>query len=310
MDVKIRSENLNNHNRYVDIFYNHIASIKQDTRFNTRKCTRAEYALELVKKQSAELKKIMSKPKWQKAGLVSALDKKLIAKKNWRELMFMNPWRIVPCQEATLRALEAYRIPLEGMSAFTVIDRALETSSVKFKKEADLLRNGGDSVDVTFDAIKKKFQDGLRGYNYIGTIEFAIFTKEFFNGVDFEDGYLIAPHLQGLIWKDGGLTKEDTKRLNQKSVFSGGRFNAKGVKHDKVWDVTGSASYMHKLPLFSYLNTYRHTSAGVSQDTVFMMFDRLKHISFEAMFISGGEGQKIKAVVLNYLTRFYQKYST
>ena len=65
---------------------------------------------------------------------------------------------------------------------------------------------------------------------------------------------------------------------------------------------------MHKLPLFSYKKSLRHETVEVSQDTTFMMFERLKHLSFEDIFISGGEGQNVKTITLNYLRNFYQKY--
>ena len=117
---------------------------------------------------------------------------------------------------------------------------------------------------------------------------------------------MIAPHLQGLIWKDGGLTREEVRHFNTR--FLCGRWGTKGFKHDLVYDVMGSAAYMHKLPLFSYSKTYRHSSKELSQDTAFVMFQRLKNIKFEQLFISGGEGQKVRTVVLNYLEDFYQEY--
>ncbi len=240
--------------------------------------------------------------------MVTEHDKAVIAKSNWQELMFMNPERIIPCQEATLRALEAYRIPLKGMSAMTVIDRGHEQSSVSFQKEAVLLKQGNANIDASFSWIKKEFQKWLRGFNYIGVIEFAIFRKEPFNETDFDDGFLIAPHLQGLIWRDEGITSDVVREFNKKK-FSGGRFNAVGFKHEPVWDVTGSVSYMHKLPLFAYDFSYKHTSEGMSQDIAYLMFERLKHVSFEDMFISGGEGQNVRAVVLNYLKGFYIQWN-
>lgn len=304
MDIKIRSEHLNDYNWYVDIFHNNIAKIKQDIK--TRKYIRAVYAKEIVEKHAALLERIMKRKKWE--TIITDSDRQVIAKDNWQELQFMNPYRILPTQEATLRALEAYRIPLKGMSAFTVIDRTLETSNTIFEKEAEALKSEGNSVDIYFDVVKKKFQKGLLGYNYIAVIEFAIFEGEKYDDKENPEnnGWMIAPHLQGMIWKDGGLTKQDMQHF--KEAFAGGRWRARGFKHELVYDITGSVSYMHKLPLFSYEKTYRHNNTPISQNTAYLTFQRLKNIPFKELFISGGEGQNVKTVTLNYLKEFYQEY--
>jgi len=305
MDNRIRSEHLNNHHSLVEIFNNNVAKIKQDRK--TIKSIRSVYAKGIVNRHTELLEKIMGRPQWK--DKITPTDRQVIVRDTWRELQFMNPHRIIPCQEATLRALEAYQIPMRDVSAFTVIDRTLETSNTIFQREAIELETSDNNVDRDFDLIKKKFQHGLRGYNYIAVMEFAIFDKETYEDKNApeNDGWLIAPHLQGLIWKDGGLLKEDIKHL--RSMFRvGGRWNAKGFKRDRVYDITGSVSYMHKLPLFAYTNTYRHTSKPLPQNIGYLMFQRLKHLPFEKLFISGGEGKNIRTVTLNYLKDFYEPY--
>jgi hypothetical protein len=305
MDAIIRPESLNDYNYYMEMYHTHVASIKQDKK--RIKSTRAAYANRIVTKHSSLLTDTLYKPK--RSWSVYDSDKQHISKENWPKLQFMNPHRIIPCQEATLRALEAYKIPLKGVSAFTVIEGSHETSDTVFIRDAATLNaSENHTLDIHFEGIKNDFQVGLRGFNYIAVMEFAIFEEEEFRDIKRpnDKGWLISPHLQGVIWKDGGITKKDLEDFKPK--FSGGRWGATGFDHEPVWDISGSVSYMHKLPLFAYSNTYRHTSKALTQDTAYIMFDRLKYVDFEKIFISGGEGKNIRSVALNYLKEFYQEY--
>ena len=89
----------------------------------------------------------------------------------------------------------------------------------------------------------------LKGLNYIVAIEFETFRNVRYLGppppgsvaAHQDQGRTIAPHIQGLIWG-----KFPSPR--QRAQFSGGIFNAPGIKVVGVHDVAGAVKYLGKPP--------------------------------------------------------------
>ena len=97
--------------------------------------------------------------------------------------------------------------------------------------------------------IEYQVRRALKGLNFIVAIEFETFRNVRYLGpappgsvAAHEDhGRLITPHIQGLIWG-----KFPSPR--QRAQFSGGIFNAPGIKVVGVHDVAGAVKYLGKPP--------------------------------------------------------------
>lgn len=205
-----------------------------------------------------------------------------VSEKRWQELYYFNPFRIIPCHEATLVGIEAFKLRLKDMHMFTVIEGKHETNNKDFQ--------------LDLEKIKRKYRLGLKGYNYIGMIELA-----YFKNAEHDGGELIAPHFQGIMW--GELTRKDKKALNKK--FSGGRNQATGFYSRKVYNLAGAVSYMHKLPVYGYKlkkkGSYAHTAEYLKNARLYFLYKQLKDLKFADMFVSGGEGVALRDTIISQL---------
>ncbi len=224
----------------------------------------------------------------------------LISENTCADLNYFNPHRVIPCNLAILKAMEAHKIRLKDAYMFTIIEGKHETSNLVFDAK---------SAAFNLEVIKQDFKDKLDGMNFIAMVEFAYFIEQKKHGKIIQKarhtdgGELISPHLQGILWSNE-LTKKKKIQLNE--AFSGGRNEADGFYAEKMHNIIGAVGYMTKLPTTGYKlrdkrETYKHTGTYLQQPRMFCLFNRLRHYDFDDMLVSGGEGNAVKDSILQYL---------
>ncbi|MCK5778778.1 MAG: hypothetical protein KAH11_08305 [Rhodospirillales bacterium] len=145
------------------------------------------------------------------------------------------------------------------------------------------------SIDV--DGIRRRIWQGLRGFNYIGLIEFAVFDN-----VREGNGKLLAPHFQGILW-NVEITKDDASRAYR--TFDGGMDGTHGLWVEKLTNFFGALSYAVKLPAYGYRRiqcrdgSFAHDTCKLYLSTHYRLFEHLRHLSLPQLTVAGGEGAAV-----------------
>jgi hypothetical protein len=151
--------------------------------------------------------------------------------------------------------------------------------------------------------IEYQVRRALKGLNYLVMIEFEVFRnvrhlaapRPGSLAAHEDQGRVIAPHIQGLIWGDVPSRRSRTR-------FSGGIFNAPGIKIISVHDFAGALRYMAKPP-HRGRSVFRLTSgrycrrswAEMSLTLHHLFLSNLHQFSYPDLTFAGGEGRAVLA---------------
>jgi hypothetical protein len=159
--------------------------------------------------------------------------------------------------------------------------------------------------DWNFSPTKIEYQvrRALKGLNYIVVIELEIFSNVRYHGppqpgsaaAHEDQGCVIAPHIQGLIWG-----KIPSRR--QRAKFGGGIFRAPGMKIIDVYDFDGALRYLGKPPyrgrrIFRLKNgrAFRRSWSKLSLKLHHLLLSNLHQYRYPDLTFAGGEGRAILA---------------
>jgi hypothetical protein len=145
--------------------------------------------------------------------------------------------------------------------------------------------------------IEYQTRRALKGLNYIVMIEFELFGNVHYLEELGDDkvarhrnqGRLIAPHIQGLIWG-----RPPSRR--QRGQFAGGIFNAPGVTLKELTNFPGAVRYMIKPPYVGQTVHPRPKGGRVRYPWPIplklhhLMFSNLFHYSYPGLTFASGEG--------------------
>jgi hypothetical protein len=160
--------------------------------------------------------------------------------------------------------------------------------------------------------IEYQVRRALKGLNYIVMIEFEVFRNVRYLGSPLlesvaahqDHGRLITPHIQGFVW-------EKFPSLAQRNHFSGGIFNAPGIKIVAVHDFPGALRYMIKPPykgrsVFRLPNgrMIRRVWPDMNLTLHHLFLCNLHQFRYSDLTFAGGEGRPI----LSHAKRLWRDY--
>ena len=174
--------------------------------------------------------------------------------------------------------------------------------------------------DFSPGKIQHQVRRAFKGLNYLVMIEFAIFGnvryhKEINAGASRirDQGRLIAPHVQGLIWGE-------RPSREQRAQFAGGIFGTHGTTLRTLTDFAGAVRYMVKPPYRGELvhprrggGYIRYPWAKMPLLLHHLLFRNLYKFSYPDLTFASGEGSRIlanaKRLFRDYTPVGVQRYS-
>jgi hypothetical protein len=190
------------------------------------------------------------------------------------------------------------------------IDQRLDLSTITILEQR--WHFGERHWNFTPEKILYQVRRALTGLNYLVTIEFEIFRNVRYRGAPTpgsvssyaDHGRLITPHLQGLIWG-----KFPSPR--QRAQFSGGIFDAPGIKVVGVHDFAGAVKYLGKPPyrgrsVYRRLNRTmgRRPWPDMSLTLHHLLLRHLHQFSCPGLTIASGDG----SVILAHAKQLWRDY--
>lgn len=212
------------------------------------------------------------RPKFQRK---LALDS--LSSRRRYELQYMNPFAALPWTLGLEKALNPYLDNHAQAFMITAIHDQWHTNDCSW------------SIDPK--SIRRDIWHGLRGINYVGMVEFALFQN-----VAFGHGRLVAPHFQGIAWGEN-LDARSTRK--SRKFFRGGLNGSNGLWVKKITNKFGALSYAVKLPAYGYRlikrrsGTFGHSSTRLYLPSHYQLFTHLGQFTLPDLAISGGEGANV-----------------
>lgn len=198
------------------------------------------------------------------------------------DLPYMHPGAATVWARLLLRGIREHQPPLSNAHTLTLIDRRWFTDHNAFEFEPKV--------------IARKITDRMRGFSYIGMIEFAVFP-----GYAVPGGKLVCPHFQGIVWGTN-VNADAMAALN--SRFAGGLGGTTGVHCQPVYDLAGAVRYAVKLPAHGYSYVPRrhrpadHFSTRLHRPMHYRLFKRLGGYTLPQLTVAGGDGVRIKRAAM------------
>jgi hypothetical protein len=139
--------------------------------------------------------------------------------------------------------------------------------------------------------IKQQVRNALVGESFLFHIEFAVFR----NVRGPLGGRLIAPHIQGFMWRK--LSKSERKKIRQR--FAGGILGADPWWQVAAYDFPGALRYSIKPPHHGYSVIERrdgrhgHCRCELSLKQHFWLYEHLKNLRYPDLAFASGEGAEV-----------------